>query len=284
MLSCTVVLGACALEDGYDLERDTNVDRAADSNQLIADTHPIEHCCSPADEPGQNGNAICFEGATCCGDGTWQCNSGDGSNTCANSTGAVGDVCSEPKCCDLADQPGTNGNPFCFEGASCCGDGTWQCNSGNGSSTCGDVGGGAICEPQPSACDIVLCPANSVCSEDCDGNAVCNPIICEGFAGLQCQPGFECKLASNDPDVGGKCERNCAPDACGPCVSDDDCGNGYRCTAAEVCLISCECPECDVCAGECVPDTDPPVSDTSFNAHDFVDANQTLTNNETDPN
>lgn len=39
-------------------------------------------------------------------------------------------------CCDLAKRPGTGGNPICFEGASCCADGVWACNAGDGSPTC----------------------------------------------------------------------------------------------------------------------------------------------------
>lgn len=39
-------------------------------------------CCDPDEMPGVNGNPICFEGATCCGDGVWRCNQGDGSPDC----------------------------------------------------------------------------------------------------------------------------------------------------------------------------------------------------------
>jgi len=53
-------------------------------------------------------------------------------------------VAAEPTCCSLDDQPGENGNPFCIEGATCCADGTWQCNLGNGDSSCPEAG--AVCE------------------------------------------------------------------------------------------------------------------------------------------
>lgn len=39
-------------------------------------------CCKPDLKPGVNGNPTCFEGATCCGDGQWRCNKGDGSPDC----------------------------------------------------------------------------------------------------------------------------------------------------------------------------------------------------------
>ncbi len=45
-------------------------------------------------------------------------------------------ACEEEICCDAADEPGIGDNPTCFEGASCCADGEWQCNDGIGSSSC----------------------------------------------------------------------------------------------------------------------------------------------------
>jgi hypothetical protein len=95
-------------------------------------------CCDPTLQPGVGGNPICFEGTTCCNDGTWRCNQADGSPSCP---GPVGDVCDEPSsCCDPTQEPGTHGNPYCFEGATCCGDGMWKCNAGDLSSTCEQVG------------------------------------------------------------------------------------------------------------------------------------------------
>lgn len=41
-----------------------------------------------------------------------------------------------PACCNAAQEPGTNGNPICVEGASCCADGTWSCNNVDGSPSC----------------------------------------------------------------------------------------------------------------------------------------------------
>lgn len=45
-----------------------------------------------------------------------------------------------PACCSADDQPGVNGNPFCFEGATCCADGTWACNNGDLTPSCPDSG------------------------------------------------------------------------------------------------------------------------------------------------
>lgn len=41
-----------------------------------------------------------------------------------------------PTCCDPDEMPGVNGNPLCIEGATCCGDGVWRCNKGDGSPDC----------------------------------------------------------------------------------------------------------------------------------------------------
>jgi hypothetical protein len=42
----------------------------------------------------------------------------------------------ETACCDLDEQPGQGGMAPCIEGASCCADGNWQCNEGDGQPTC----------------------------------------------------------------------------------------------------------------------------------------------------
>lgn len=39
-------------------------------------------------------------------------------------------------CCDPALEPGANGNPFCFEGHSCCSDGRWRCNNPDATPSC----------------------------------------------------------------------------------------------------------------------------------------------------
>jgi hypothetical protein len=103
-------------------------------------------CCEPSAEPGVGENPFCFEGATCCADGTWQCNGGAGQSTCE----APGELCeAEAPCCEPSAEPGVGENPFCFEGATCCADGTWQCNEGAGQSTC--EAPGDVCEADPAA-------------------------------------------------------------------------------------------------------------------------------------
>ncbi len=81
--------------------------------------------CAADQEPGENGNPLCFEGASCCADGTWRCNDVNNPNTCAAALD-----------CLASEEPGENGNPLCFEGATCCADGEWRCNDGNSQSTC----------------------------------------------------------------------------------------------------------------------------------------------------
>jgi hypothetical protein len=45
-------------------------------------------------------------------------------------------VCVPDRCCDPSLEPGAGDNPFCFEGASCCANGEWACNQGDGSPSC----------------------------------------------------------------------------------------------------------------------------------------------------
>ena len=71
-------------------------------------------------------------------------------------------------CCDPADEPGVGDNAICIEGATCCAGGQWQCNSGDGTSSC-----------------------------DADGEA-CR--VCGGIAGIPCDEGEFCKM-----DVGACC-------------------------------------------------------------------------------
>ncbi|MDH3284362.1 MAG: hypothetical protein OEQ13_06440 [Acidobacteriota bacterium] len=63
-------------------------------------------CCNPALEPGTNGNPFCFEGHTCCTDGTWRCNNPDATPSCD-----VGEVC--------AAGCGSRGDS-CSSGGDCC--------------------------------------------------------------------------------------------------------------------------------------------------------------------
>lgn len=66
----------------------------------------------------------------------------------------------ETACCDLDERPGEGGTLPCIEGATCCADGTWRCNEGDGSSTCDTAGGdctGVACDE--TAADQCLAPA-----------------------------------------------------------------------------------------------------------------------------
>lgn len=75
-----------------------------------------------------------------------------------------------PSCCDPAAEPGTGGNPFCFEGHSCCANGTWQCNNPDGSPSCAT---GVVC-PEGCAGKNESCDADEdCCSGDCKRNGRC---------------------------------------------------------------------------------------------------------------
>lgn len=74
-----------------------------------------------------------------------------------------------PGCCDPSLEPGVGGNPFCFEGHTCCEDGRWACNNPDGSPSCnpgvvceGCAGSGAACEDHADCC-----------SGKCLGNGTC---------------------------------------------------------------------------------------------------------------
>jgi len=52
--------------------------------------------------------------------------------------------------------------------------------------------------------------------------------------------------------LAGEGEGEAGPDEeCGECTSDQECAGGTCSTDAGVCLPSCDCPECNVCAGHC---------------------------------
>ncbi|MCH8851813.1 MAG: hypothetical protein IID41_04085 [Planctomycetes bacterium] len=56
-----------------------------------------EICCAAAEEPGTGDNDICFEGASCCADGSWKCNEGVVSTCDAPGTPCKADGASRPK-------------------------------------------------------------------------------------------------------------------------------------------------------------------------------------------
>ena len=69
-------------------------------------------------------------------------------------------------CCDPALEPGVGGNPFCFEGHTCC-PGGWQCNNPDGTPACSKPG--EVC---PAGCASV--------GETCDVDADCCFNKCKG--------------------------------------------------------------------------------------------------------
>ena len=74
-----------------------------------------------------------------------------------------------PSCCDPALEPGTGGNPFCFEGHTCCSNGNWQCNNPDGSPSCDP---GEVCVDCASSGGS--CTSNDdCCSGKCKGNGTC---------------------------------------------------------------------------------------------------------------
>jgi hypothetical protein len=117
---------------GFVLMTACNEPRPGDGDNDRGEARRIS-CCDPNTEPGTHGLPFCFEGASCCANGTWACNEGDGSTTCPGRK-----LCAVDTCCDLARMPGHYGAP-CIEGASCCSDGSWACNEGPGTPTC-DIG------------------------------------------------------------------------------------------------------------------------------------------------
>jgi hypothetical protein len=76
------------------------------------------------------------------------------------------------QCCDPALEPGTNGNPFCFEGHTCCSDGVWRCNNPDATPSCE---AGQVCDEPPSCggknspCDT----GDDCCSGKCKPNGRC---------------------------------------------------------------------------------------------------------------
>lgn len=73
-------------------------------------------------------------------------------------------------CCDPDLEPGTGGNPLCFEGHTCCDDGGWSCNNPDGTPSCtqGDVCDGT-CGSRGDSC----ASGADCCSGKCKGNGTC---------------------------------------------------------------------------------------------------------------
>ncbi len=69
-------------------------------------------------------------------------------------------------CCDPALEPGTNGNPFCFEGHTCCSDGQWRCNNPDATPSCA---AGEVCAPGCGSRGDSCESGDDCCSGSCKG-------------------------------------------------------------------------------------------------------------------
>lgn len=95
-------------------------------------------------------------------------------------------------------------------------------------------------------CAGLTCPAGQECATDCAGEATCVPDSC-AIRGVTCPIGFACHWEGHS----GRCARACQE--CGECRDDDDCPTGRICDLL-LCLAPCDCPGCNACAGQCVPE------------------------------
>ena len=73
-------------------------------------------------------------------------------------------------CCNPDAEPGVGGNPFCFEGHSCCDNGNWQCNNPDGSPSCAP---GEVCEAGCGERNDACQSDADCCSGVCKGNGRC---------------------------------------------------------------------------------------------------------------
>ncbi len=184
--------------------------------------------------------------------------------------------CPHGQVCELFDfiDGGGQEHRFCVPG---CHDDD-DCHSGE---KCHEVV--CVTTPCPGQCLPSLEPECAV-DDDCPEGQVCEPgapfdprpMVCAPGCHTddQCKPGQQCvEVACFTTPCPGQCVGD--PGECGQCVADNDCSDGRRCTAPEECLLSCDCPECDVCAGHCEPsncgdcysDNDCP-ADLYCNVHD----------------
>jgi hypothetical protein len=236
---CAIVGTGLALAD----QANAIDDRAPDA--LLGGTN----LCDGFVQPGciQSG---CLEGFTCdtsvgCVPSACACDPETGGVVCTTDCG--GGTCvptAASTCCDPANEPGTGGNPVCFEGASCCSNGAWMCNGGAGNSTCIELGEvcTACCDPadEPGRGNNPPCiEGTSCCSTGawaCNGAAgtpscsvlglVCTDDLCAGFEAPGCIQSGCLQGQSCDTSVG------CVPSACvcdsatGAIICTDDCGGG----------------------------------------------------------
>jgi hypothetical protein len=70
-------------------------------------------------------------------------------------------------CCDPTLEPGTGGNPPCFEGHTCCSDGFWRCNNADGTPGC------TVCGTACGARNTPCSTGADCCSGVCKPNGRC---------------------------------------------------------------------------------------------------------------
>ncbi len=213
---------------------------------------PPTSCCDPAEEPGTGDNPICFEGATCCSDGIWLCNLGDGTPSC----NVLGSVCEEDLCADFV-QPGCV-QSGCAEGQVCdttvgCVPSLCECDPATGNVVCTDDCSGGTCVPAPTpiCCDPANEPGagdNPICFEGhsccADGNWSCNA----GGGTSTCEQPSEACTACCDPakEPGTGDNPICFEGASCCATGSWQCNLGDASTSCEVVGIVCEE---DLCAG-----------------------------------
>jgi len=252
---------------------DTNQDGLADRFTAGCGSPP---CCDPGLEPGMGMTPPCFEGHTCCLDGQWRCNRGDGTPSCTAGTvcGACcaslcpvippaclvcvdgqhpdacaifkgeGTTCAASEACCLGDSSTNTAScelidPFCCEqfGGTPQGPGS-TCFSTDGQSICQS---GACCFDEPAG-DIPLGPA----CEQMDG-ASCDEVGGRLLPGASCADTRACCL-DVDATTGPVCvdlNPECCKYASGrPGGANTQCGDptdptGYTCPAK--CLTDTDC-------------------------------------------
>lgn len=324
---CTPIPQACpdiwAPVCGCDGVTYGNPCEAAAASVSIAHEGECGGCCDPTLEPGTHGLPPCFEGATCCASGQWECNQANGTPSC-NALGEVcpnlcegfeppgcvqtgcpdgqhcntelfcvpsfcscdpatgqiictadcgGGVCvpDNPPCCDPDLMPGTNGLPICIEGATCCADGQWRCNNGDGTPSCilpgevcPDVCGGITgiqCSAADEFCNLPVgqccCDALGECTQIPQGcPAVWEPVCgCDGTTyGNACEaaaagvsidhPGPCGAICEPSPNGFGCVQMGCSAipeERCFPTVLRLDPANGAMAT------VSCDCIDFNAC-------------------------------------
>ncbi len=96
---------------------------------------------------------------------------------------------------------------------------------------------------------------------NCDDNNACTTDTCNTASGcvhtpIVCNDNNTCTTDTCNTATGCVYTPNANCGACGVCLGNADCPSGMVCTAGIECLPWCDCPQCTVCAGQCVPGCD----------------------------